>query len=902
MTFEARIRSAAVMSALLALCCLSAAGGETVFSDDFESTTLTSSPPDTNDWGTTGATWYTDDAECVDTQNHTASGSQSMYSSGGDSGDGIGDWNEAGFGSLVNCRATCWFYDDMATTKIQYVSADNSSGANWLAIMVRTPTSASRYVYYGTMLGGYQVTGIDRSLGWHKVVWVRDSSFTTLFLDDVQVYTTPSATFSNLNTFDLGSWSDDSIDGNTGMWFDDCIVEIGQHQSHYRWYQNNSAESPTAIAAEDTPITGVLSTHLMRLRVQLQNDTSTAWSGSYIGLRYRRGALGEWKDFGSGAEWNYANGMGTDGNVVSNTFLSGTDTAQHFVESLASTPNVSVASGERGEWDFAIQATSTMVAGAKYYFKAVETTSGGAYLRDIIAAPKLAELTTSSANLMTWTGATDDQWTLGGNWSPAGPPGSSSDVLIPLSASRNCRLNTTTTVASLHVESGRSLLLTTADQGLTVTGAVGIYGTVTHSTNSTMTFTNGPVALSGTYTHSGSGSVTATGLTVTIENMGQYDLTGSGATLTCGALTVAAGGDFNQTTAVSTITVSDLTVMLGGEYDCTVAAAAVNIADDLTNNGSMASTTGGAWTFSGSAASITGSSTSTFYDLSVTGDATLEDGATASVLNAGTVDGAGSLTLDGGSILEIASGKTLTANGDFAITGTSLQDDFATIRASSGNYSMDLGGDVDVFCAKIQDLADNTLDLSSDTATTTVFGSVIFETSQSAGGRYLKVSGDAWDGYTFNGLAFDEVGGGPDTTGTVEIDIAGGEITLTSYGKSPTYSSGGGTAIETAGTVTWEPLATTVCDLKLEYTEDGARLSWRALSEWGCVAYRAVKLSPEGARKSMDVIPAGGKVYEHVIPAALAGDGFALEAANSKGQWRQIARFPLVKETMGAGK
>jgi len=884
--------------------CLPASAGETVFSDDFESGTVGN--PTANPWTLVGAGgWFNQEFVYDNVHNHTAAGSKSAYSVGYDSGttnDGVGAWSmNPGWGPLTNGRAQVWFYDDMQSPKTQYTAVDNDTGNNWLAILVRTPTSATKYCYRGSMVGT-QVTSIDRTLGWHKVTWVRDSNNTTVYLDDVEVYSTPNAMFSNFNDFDLGSWSWDSDNTNSAMWFDDCLVERGAHQRLCRWYDDDDAESPTALAAQNAPISGVTSADLRRLRVQLQNDMSVAWSGAYVGLRYRIGTSGTWTDFGAGAHWNYADGQGTDGNQVANALLTGTDTRQHFVESLPSTASLAVSSGDQAEWDFAIQATANMVPGATYYFKVVETNAAGSYLRDLMSYPVLAELSTTSAGLKVWDGSDGTQWGDPANWTPAGVPTATDDVYIPAIVPDDPRVNVPAVAASLFLENLGFLDLTSNNDSLTVTGAVILEGTVTHNTNTTFTVTNGPVTLSGTYDHSGTGNFTATGVDFTIQDGGQYDLSSNAATFTCGALEIEANADFNQTNT-STVNVDDLTIDLGGEYTCTNAGSAINVADDFVSNGSMVDSTGGVWTFTGADGLISGASTTTrFYDLNVSsGTTTLDAAGVVGVLNSASVAGGAAFVMDGGTTLEMTGGTTLTATGSFSTTGTSLLTDYTTIRASSGNYSIDLGGDVDVAYAKIQDLSDAGLTLSGATGISPSFKATVFETSQTAGGRYLAVTGTAWNNYTFVGLAFDEVGAGANMTNTVEFNIpGGGNVTLTSFGVAPTYSSGDTTDTETTGTVTWGPLSATVCDFRAVAAPGGTRITWRALSEWGCVGYRARRTGAARGADASGLVPAKGPGrYAVAAMPAPVGTRYVLEAVNSGGKARVLGAAVLAPGASG---
>jgi hypothetical protein len=322
------------------------------FSDNFEAATLGNSPPNSDGWTIVGAGgWYTANATTVNTKNHTGGGSKSMYSSGGNAGQGIGDWNAPGFGgvgAITNGRAEIWFYDDMSATKRQYICIDNNTGNQWMGICVRNATSATKYCRTD-QLAATSATTIDRSLGWHKVAVVRDNVNTTLYLDDVQIKVISNASFTDFNDFDCGSFSWDALNGNTGMWFDDAKVVRGQNQSCFRWYQNNSAENPTAMAAENTAITNVNNGDILRLRVQVQNDMTYNWAAAYVALRYREGVSGAWQDMGPLMHWNYTDGMGGNGDQVANALLTNTNIREHFAENSPTTSILSVPTTQYGE-------------------------------------------------------------------------------------------------------------------------------------------------------------------------------------------------------------------------------------------------------------------------------------------------------------------------------------------------------------------------------------------------------------------------------------------------------------------------------------------------------------------------------------------------------------------------
>lgn len=70
-------------------------------------------------------------------------------------------------------------------------------------------------------------------------------------------------------------------------------------QNHYRWANNDSAESPTNMTVDqDSPIIGVASTGaVLRMRLSIRNEGEAIWSGVQLKLQYNTTTdLKEWSD------------------------------------------------------------------------------------------------------------------------------------------------------------------------------------------------------------------------------------------------------------------------------------------------------------------------------------------------------------------------------------------------------------------------------------------------------------------------------------------------------------------------------------------------------------------------------------------------------------------------------
>lgn len=660
---------------------------DVVFYDNFENSTLGSASPDreSSNW-TDNAGWITTPAETVNTYNHTPGGSQSMYAEPAGAGLGDASWNNPAWGPVDNGVAECWFYDDMndGGGKRIWASVESSDGMEWAAIGISTVDSTNKYAYHQGSGGApltTQVTFIDRSIGWHKATWIRDVNYITLYLDDVQIYQGPNSQLDNFADFDLGSWTYDNPNGTTAMWFDDCVVYRSQHQAAYRWYENDDAQNPTPIDAEDTAITREINT-VTRVRIQLQNDMAMDWgtNATYVGLQYRQGTTGSWIDLGASADWEYVNGLGTDGAQIANALLTNTNIREHFVESQPSSQILSATPSDYAEWDFTIQANSNANIGATYYFRMIATDAAGAYLKPFAAYPFLAECQVVSLSMWVWTGAVSNDWNNPANWNQATIPDATSDVIIQTGAARDPRVNIAGAVCkSLVIQTGMTLLLDTASTDLTVTKDITVEGTVTHSNNSAVLNLNGGELLvdAGTYNHTGNGALNAANADLRILNGGAYNFD-SQATVTLKDLYIDNFGSFNDSTAAGTLNVQNFNILANGQFISDQIASVYNISGDLLNDGSMSGTTGGVFNFTGTGKNLSGISvTYNFYQANFTGSYTITSTSDITVLDDLTIGATGSLTAGTGT-LSVAGDWTnnnafIHGSGTVEFNGTGLQ-------------------------------------------------------------------------------------------------------------------------------------------------------------------------------------------------------------------------------------
>lgn len=668
---------------------------EMIFYDNFETSTLSSSPPDktSSRWTTTGAAgWFTANATVVNNKNHTTNGSKSMYSSGGTSGQGIGDWTNPGWGPQTNVVAEGWFYDDLGTSKHQWITVENDAADNWLSVLVNTTVSTNKYVYRGSMTSGYQVSYIDRSEGWHLVQWVRDANRTTLYLDEVKLYQIDNSLFSDFSKFDAGSYSWDNP-GSGGMWFDDFMVYRAQHQRNFRWFRNNQAENPNALAAENVDISSDVNVE-RRLRAQIMNDETQFWTGAYIGLQYRQGINGVWTNIStSGGDWNYYNGLGVNGSKVTRILLSGTNVMQYFIESQPSAPSSAMATNDIGEWDFAIIPSASATVGARYYFRMIETNSSGTPKKRLAAYEYIATCLVTSSNMWTWTGGSGTtDWNNPNNWDRPTIPIATSDVIIPTGTTAN--VNITGALANnVVVQPGGTLLLGTANTSLTVSTNFSVQGTVTHSNATAVLNMAAGSELrvdAGVYNFTGGGTINAANADLWVVNGGgSFNFNGTG-TLNFDEIYLDNFGMFSDGVADGTVNVRNFNIGANGQFTSTRTGSVYNISGNFLNNGSMSGTTGGIFNMNGVTGTIDGSSvTMNFYRLNINGNYTVATTKDLTVLNNLTINAGATFTGSSGTIKVGGNfnnagnwnngGGKVNFNGTAAQTVTSKGDSFNNI-------------------------------------------------------------------------------------------------------------------------------------------------------------------------------------------------------------------------------
>lgn len=662
---------------------------EMLFYDNFETSTLASSPPDkpSSNWTISGASWLTEPSNVVTTQNHTQGGSKSMYSRGGSATEGVGVWNNPGWGPQTNCTAEAWFYDDMQSPKKQWLFIDNAAGTRGIGVMTDTTRSTTKYVYCQYLGADIRtVSYIDRTLGWHNVKWIyTETGNTELYLDNVLLLTVTG--LDNFSDFDTGTWNWDNSTGSTPMWFDDFMVYRSQAQTRYRWYEDDNAETPTALATENTAVTNRNILTPTRLRLQVQNSQFETWQDAYVTLQYRKGLNGEWRMLGSSEDWNWADGLGTDKAQVANALLTNTNVRQHFVESRPSQANLAMTTGQYGEWDFAITSTSSAALATPYYFRLVVTDPSGAYQRSLAAYTFYPQITLVSPTMTQWTGAVSTAWNVAENWTN-GVPDPTKDAIIATTATLNCSLDIAgARCKSLVIQNGRTLTLGTTGTDLTVTKDITVYGNLVQSNaTTTLNLNDGNLLIdtTGRYNHS-AGYLNASTATIRVINGGQYDISGD-VLITANTLNIAVGGLVNVTGAAAFV-LQDFTIDLNGQWMSTSTTNRVSISNNFVNNGSMLGSTGGDFRFIGTGKTMSGTSnTTTFYRASFVGSTTNLITNDVRILDALSISPTSSFTASSGNLYVGGNwtnlGTFTHGSGTVILNGTALQ----IVTAGTSNF------------------------------------------------------------------------------------------------------------------------------------------------------------------------------------------------------------------------
>ena len=266
----------------------------------------------------------------------------------------------------------------------------------------------------------------------------------------------------------------------------------------------------------------------------------------------------------------------------------------------------------------------------------------------------------------TWVGSTSTSWNVAANWSPSGIPGALDSIIFNNSASRNCVVNLSTTVAQITIQSNFARSVTfNAGIALTLNGNFSqAAGTFNFSNPVTMTVGGSWIQTGGTFT-SGAGTVVfnsnASGQTIRSNGRPFFNVTFNGA-----------GGYW---TLVDSLTVGGSLTLTAGTLDTSASGnLGVSVGGDWLNNGGAFVANNSTVVFNaGSAGHLITSNGNTFGSVAFSNAAgawTLQDNLS---LSGGLTLGAG--TLSGGS-------ATLSLAGDWNNTGGTFTAGTSTVTVT----------------------------------------------------------------------------------------------------------------------------------------------------------------------------------------------------------------------------
>ena len=293
-----------------------------------------------------------------------------------------------------------------------------------------------------------------------------------------------------------------------------------------------------------------------------------------------------------------------------------------------------------------------------------------------------------------WVGTTDTKWTTATNWSKGYLPLSGDTVLIATTTSNQLTLDAPETISSLNINDGNNVTIGT--NALTVSGTTtignGSSGSLIISSNATTSSFGGTVTLNAgaTWNNSGNANVTLSGALV---NAGTF-IAGSGTTSIGGSLTNT--GTFNQSSGTFnfTGTGSSSIVSTTGSYTTNFY--------NLTLSGTKTITTGGATFGINNNLSISDGTELNLANTYVTvgGTTTVGNGTSGELYissSSGTKTFTGDVTVNaGGTLLNSGSGNiylggSLTNNGTFTSTGSTLTMTATSSKAISGSGTYSFG-------------------------------------------------------------------------------------------------------------------------------------------------------------------------------------------------------------------
>lgn len=148
-------------------------------------------------------------------------------------------------------------------------------------------------------------------------------------------------------------------------------------QSDYRWYENIDSLTPTtSLASENQSTTTPSQGTVLRLRLNIKDESSQLNSGATFVLQYANSTSGAWTSIASGTAWTFFdNPSVADGQIILTTLLSDSDLGESYGESnpSAASPN-DILPDQKGEWDWVVKNNSADTS-SNWYFRMIYSSS-----------------------------------------------------------------------------------------------------------------------------------------------------------------------------------------------------------------------------------------------------------------------------------------------------------------------------------------------------------------------------------------------------------------------------------------------------------------------------------------------------------------------------------------------
>ena len=224
-----------------------------------------------------------------------------------------------------------------------------------------------------TITADAQSTTTPATLAFTTVNWATPQSVTVTAADDTDVELNPHTSTIG-HSASGGGYDSATIADVVANVTDDDVGNLTQND--YRWYDNVDAVQPTtAKAAENTAITEVDDTDVIRLRINISNGPNNLGAGATFKLQFSTATSTGWTDVGatsSSAIWRgFDNASVADGTTITTNLIGSSSPAdkQTYEEQNDATANA-LAKNKNGEFDWVIQNNSAPTT-TVYFFRIV---------------------------------------------------------------------------------------------------------------------------------------------------------------------------------------------------------------------------------------------------------------------------------------------------------------------------------------------------------------------------------------------------------------------------------------------------------------------------------------------------------------------------------------------------